>query len=174
MSDFEQRTEEYGTAILKLVRVKEASGSNTRLFGNIVFSMKHYKENDSEMMLVRIIPVSSSSIRPIKSISGNASDQLSINKMYALLQKAPVMVFDDSLSAVDTRTDHEIRKALKEHQKDATVILISHRITTLMGSDRILVLNRGRVEETGTHEELIAKDGIYRQIYEIQMDREKR
>ena len=43
-----------------------------------------------------------------------------------------------------------------------------------MGSDRILVLNRGRVEETGTHEELIAKDGIYRQIYEIQMDREKR
>ena len=85
MSDFEQRTEEYGTAILKLVRVKEASGSNTRLFGNIVFSMKHYKENDSEMMLVRIIPVSSSSIRPIKSISGNASDQLSINKMYALV-----------------------------------------------------------------------------------------
>ncbi len=52
MSDFEQRTEEYGTAILKLVRVKEASGSNTRLFGNIVFSMKHYKENESEMMLV--------------------------------------------------------------------------------------------------------------------------
>ncbi len=59
MSDFEQRTEEYGTAILKLVRVKEATGSNTRLFGNIVFSMKHYKEGDSEMMLVRIIPVSS-------------------------------------------------------------------------------------------------------------------
>ena len=52
MSDFEQRTEEYGTAILKLVRVKEAAGSNTRLFGNIVFSMKHYKEGDSEMMLV--------------------------------------------------------------------------------------------------------------------------
>ena len=75
---------------------------------------------------------------------------------------------------MDTRTDHEIRKALKEHQKGSTVILISHRITTLMGADRILVLNRGRVEETGTHEELIAKDGIYRQIYEIQMDREKR
>ena len=72
-----------------------------------------------------------------------------------LLQKAPVMVFDDSLSAVDTQTDHEIRQALKEHMKDATVILISHRITTLMGADRILVLNQGRVEETGTHEELI-------------------
>lgn len=105
-------------------------------------------------------------------LSGGQRQRVAIARM--LLQKAPVMVFDDSLSAVDTRTDHEIRKALKEHQKGATVILISHRITTLMGADRILVLNRGRVEETGTHEELIAKDGIYRQIYEIQMDREKR
>ena len=51
MSDFEQRTEEYGTAILKLVRVKEASGSNTRLFGNIVFSMKHYKEKDRKSVV---------------------------------------------------------------------------------------------------------------------------
>lgn len=85
MSDFEQRTDEYGTAILKLVRVKEAAGSTTRLFGNIVFSMKHYKEGDSEMMLVRIIPVSNNSVRPVKSSSGNASDKLSINKMYALV-----------------------------------------------------------------------------------------
>ena len=85
MSDFEQRTEEYGTAILKLVRVKETSGANSRLFGNIVFSMKHYKEGDNEMMLVRIIPVTSNSARPIRGVSGNASDQLSINKIYALV-----------------------------------------------------------------------------------------
>lgn len=85
MSDFEQRTEEYGTAILKLVRVKEISGVNSRLFGNIVFSMKHYKEGDNEMMLVRIIPVTSNSARPIRAVSGNASDQLSINKVYALV-----------------------------------------------------------------------------------------
>lgn len=85
MSDFEQRTEEYGTAILKLVRVKEISGVNSRLFGNIVFSMKHYKEGDNEMMLVRIIPVTSNSSRPIRAVSGNASDQLSINKVYALV-----------------------------------------------------------------------------------------
>ena len=85
MSDFEQRTEEYGTAILKLVRVKEISGVNSRLFGNIVFSMKHYKEGDNEMMLVRIIPVTSNSARPIRAVSGNASDQLSINKVYELV-----------------------------------------------------------------------------------------
>ncbi len=85
MSDFEHRTEEYGTAILKLVRVKETAGLNSRLFGNIVFSIKHYKESDNEMMLVRIIPVISNSSRPIKGVTGNASDQLSINKVYALV-----------------------------------------------------------------------------------------
>ncbi len=105
-------------------------------------------------------------------LSGGQRQRVAIARM--LLQKAPVMVFDDSLSAVDTQTDHEIRKALKEQQKDATVILISHRITTLMGADQILVLNQGRVQEMGTHEVLIQRDGIYRQIYEIQMDREER
>lgn len=103
-------------------------------------------------------------------LSGGQRQRVAIARM--LLQKAPVMVFDDSLSAVDTQTDHEIRQALKEYRKTSTVILISHRITTLMGADRILVLNGGRVEETGTHEELIQRDGIYRQIYEIQMERE--
>ena len=105
-------------------------------------------------------------------LSGGQRQRVAIARM--LLQKAPVMVFDDSLSAVDTQTDHEIRKALKEQQKDATVILISHRITTLMGADQILVLNQGRAQEMGTHEELIQRDGIYRQIYKIQMDREER
>ncbi|HBN55539.1 MAG TPA: ABC transporter ATP-binding protein, partial [Lachnospiraceae bacterium] len=91
-----------------------------------------------------------------------------------LLQKTPIMVFDDSLSAVDSRTDHEIRQALKERMKEATVILISHRITTLMGADQILVLNQGRVEQIGTHLKLIEEEGIYRQIYDIQMRRDDR
>lgn len=107
-------------------------------------------------------------------LSGGQRQRVAIARM--LLQKAPIMVFDDSLSAVDSRTDHQIRLALKERMKEATVILISHRITTLMGADQIMVLNRGGVEELGTHEELIQRDGIYRQIYEIQMscdDRDK-
>ena len=103
-------------------------------------------------------------------LSGGQRQRVAIARM--LLQKAPVMVFDDSLSAVDTETDHRIRQALKERVKGSTVILISHRITTLMGADRILVLNQGRVEEMGTHAELVQRDGIYRQIYEIQMEQE--
>ena len=85
-------------------------------------------------------------------LSGGQRQRIAIARM--LLAKAPVMVFDDSLSAVDAETDSRILTALKEKMKDATVILISHRITTLMEADQILVLNHGRVEEIGTHLEL--------------------
>lgn len=105
-------------------------------------------------------------------LSGGQRQRVAIARM--LLEKAPVMVFDDSLSAVDSQTDFLIRKALKEHMKDAVVILISHRITTLMGADQIMVLNHGQIEEMGTHQELIQNHGIYRQIYDIQMSRDDR
>ena len=105
-------------------------------------------------------------------LSGGQKQRIAIARM--LLRKTPVMVFDDSLSAVDSQTDYRIRCALKEEMKDATVLLISHRVTSLMGADEILVLNQGRIEECGTHEELIRRDGIYRRIYEIQMSRDDR
>lgn len=105
-------------------------------------------------------------------LSGGQRQRVAIARM--LLQDAPILVFDDSLSAVDSQTDSLIRKALGEYMKDATVILISHRITTLMGADQILVLNHGRIEEMGSHRELIQKDGIYRKIYDIQMNRDDR
>ena len=105
-------------------------------------------------------------------LSGGQKQRIAIARM--LLQKAPVMVFDDSLSAVDSQTDYNIRCALKEHMKEATVILISHRVTSLMGADEILVLNQGKIEERGTHGELIRGNGIYRRIYEIQMSRDDR
>lgn len=105
-------------------------------------------------------------------LSGGQRQRVAIARM--LLQKAPVLIFDDSLSAVDAETDSLIRKALSVHMKGSTVILISHRITTLMAADEIMVLKQGRAEEMGTHSELIAQNGIYRKIYEIQMSHDDR
>lgn len=105
-------------------------------------------------------------------LSGGQRQRVAIARM--LLQKAPIMIFDDSLSAVDSETDYLIRNALKEHMKDATVILVSHRITTLMSANKIMVLHQGEIEEMGTHNELIHQDGIYRKIYDIQMSHDDR
>ncbi len=105
-------------------------------------------------------------------LSGGQKQRVAIARM--LLQGAPVMIFDDSLSAVDAETDTKIRHALREKLATATVILISHRITTLMQADQILVLDDGKVSDIGTHQELIARPGIYKDIYEIQMSSDDR
>ena len=105
-------------------------------------------------------------------LSGGQKQRVAIARM--LMQKAPIMVFDDSLSAVDAETDAQIRAALHRQLGRSTVILISHRITTLMQADQILVLDNGRIADRGTHEELIARPGIYRTIYEIQMSSDDR
>ena len=105
-------------------------------------------------------------------LSGGQKQRVAIARM--LMSGAPVMVFDDSLSAVDSETDAKIRAALRESLGRATVILISHRITTLMQAERILVLENGQVSDIGTHEELISRPGIYREIYDIQMSSDDR
>ena len=99
-------------------------------------------------------------------LSGGQKQRAAIARM--LTQDAPIMIFDDSLSAVDTETDARIRAELQKRFGRATIILISHRITTLSRADRILVLDRGRIAEQGTHDELKAGGGIYQKIYEIQ------
>ena len=100
-------------------------------------------------------------------LSGGQKQRTAIARM--LMQKTPIMVFDDSLSAVDAETDAQIRQALKSKLADATVILIAHRVTTLMQADCILVLDKGKVAEIGSHEELMEKHGIYRKIHDMQM-----
>lgn len=99
-------------------------------------------------------------------LSGGQKQRAAIARL--IVQRTPIMVFDDSLSAVDTETDSKIRHALSENLGGSTVILISHRITTLMQAEKIVVLDKGRVAEEGTHSELISKGGLYKQIYEIQ------
>lgn len=99
-------------------------------------------------------------------LSGGQKQRAAIAR--TLVQDTPILIFDDSLSAVDTETDATIRARLAEREGRATTLLISHRTATLMHTDCIVVLDRGRVAEMGTHEELLAKNGIYRRIYEIQ------
>ena len=99
-------------------------------------------------------------------LSGGQKQRAAIAR--TLTQHTPIMIFDDSLSAVDTETDARIRAALQKRFGTASVILISHRITTLSKADRIIVLDKGRIVEQGSHDELKTAGGIYQKIYEIQ------
>ena len=99
-------------------------------------------------------------------LSGGQKQRTAIARM--LTCDSPIMIFDDSLSAVDTQTDAKIRQAISQRFGKASVILISHRITTLSSADKIIVLDRGRIVEEGTHEELKKAGGIYQKIYETQ------
>ena len=99
-------------------------------------------------------------------LSGGQRQRVAIAR--TLLKDVPILIFDDSLSAVDTQTDRIIRQQLKHKSKDNTTFIISHRISTVMDADKIIVLNHGIIEDMGDHETLIKKDGIYKRIWDIQ------
>ncbi|MGN0781199.1 MAG: ABC transporter ATP-binding protein [Christensenellales bacterium] len=99
-------------------------------------------------------------------LSGGQKQRVAIARM--LMQKAPILIFDDSMSAVDTETDASIRAALKHRRESTTTFIISHRITTLCEADKILVLEHGKLVQQGTHERLINEDGLYQRIARIQ------
>ena len=99
-------------------------------------------------------------------VSGGQKQRLCIAR--ALLKNPKVMILDDSTSAVDTATEAAIRTALREQYKDITTIIIAQRITSVMDADKIIVLDEGRVNGFGTHEELMKTNEIYREVYESQ------
>ncbi len=99
-------------------------------------------------------------------LSGGQKQRVAIAR--TILRDCDVLIFDDSLSAVDTHTDAKIRKALKERREGVTTFIISHRISTLMEADRILVLDEGHIAQQGKHDDLIDQDGLYKRIWNIQ------
>lgn len=102
--------------------------------------------------------------------SGGQKQRLSIAR--ALIKKPKVLIFDDSTSAVDTATEGKIRKTLREEMGDTTVILIAQRISAVRDADKILVMEKGRIVGMGTHDELMADNAVYQEIYYSQMEKE--
>ncbi|HHT86958.1 MAG TPA: ABC transporter ATP-binding protein [Clostridiales bacterium] len=99
-------------------------------------------------------------------VSGGQKQRLTIAR--ALLKSPKVLILDDSTSAVDTNTDANIRKALKEKTKDLTTIIIAQRVNSIMEADKIVVLNEGRIADIGKHDELLRRCEIYREVYSSQ------
>ncbi len=104
-------------------------------------------------------------------LSGGQKQRVAIAR--TLVRDYPILIFDDSLSAVDVETDAAIRKALKERSHKATTFIISHRINTLSEADKILVLENGELVQSGTHNELVRQEGLYRKIWSLQNELEE-
>lgn len=103
-------------------------------------------------------------------LSGGQKQRVGIAR--ALMNECPILIFDDSLSAVDTKTDNQIRKALNKRFKEVTTFIISHRVSSVKDADQIIVLDQGHVVQKGTHDELISQTGLYKNFWEIQNQKE--
>ena len=99
-------------------------------------------------------------------LSGGQKQRVAIARM--LLQRTPVMIFDDSLSALDSETDAAIRAALSQRREKATTFIISHRVNSVFQADQIIVLDHGRIIESGTHQSLLEKGGLYAKLWRLQ------
>lgn len=101
-------------------------------------------------------------------LSGGQRQRLAIAR--ALLRNSPVLILDEATSALDTESERAIQQALAEVQKDRTVLVIAHRLSTIENADEIIVMEQGEIKEQGTHAELLAKGGAYKQLHSLQFN----
>lgn len=104
-------------------------------------------------------------------LSGGQRQRIAIAR--AVLTNAPVLILDEATSALDAESERLVQKALANLMQDKTSIIIAHRLSTVRRADRIIVMERGRIKESGTHLELLAEDGIYKKLYELQFAEEE-
>jgi len=103
-------------------------------------------------------------------LSGGQRQRIAIGR--AILKDAPVLILDEATSSLDTRSERRIQEALSELMKDRTTLVIAHRLSTVEKADCIIVLDAGRIVESGTHQELLALEGQYAALYRMQFSDE--
>ena len=103
-----------------------------------------------------------------KDLSGGERQRLSIAR--AILSNPKILILDEATAAMDTETERKIQMALTELVKGKTTIMIAHRLSTLRDADKLIVIEGGKVAERGTHEELMAAEGVYHRLYSLQIE----
>ena len=142
---------------------------------NISYGLKNMKVPADEIKrkvdwAIEILGLSEYRYRKPKNLSGGQRQRIAIAR--AIMKSPEIYVFDDSFSALDMKTDQTLRNNLKENLKDAAIIMVAQRISSILDADRILVVDDGRIVGQGTHEQLLKTCPLYQEIAEIQLGKE--